>query len=138
MATTTYGTTYVQSSDLVSGWPGSSLSVADRIDDVSFKGNGLNDQTGTSYTFVLLDAGKTVTSNNASAVTFSIPTNASVAYEDGTGITIINKGAGTVTIDPNAAQELFTTTNVGTLALTTGQGVTIIWDGTHWSVVSNY
>jgi len=100
MPNTTYGTAYAQSSDLVSNWPGVSSSVADRIDDVSFKGNGLNDQTGTIYTLVLTDAGKTVTLNNASAVTVTVPTNASVAYETGTVIAQTNKGAGVVTISP--------------------------------------
>ena len=98
MATTTYGTEYVQSSDLVSNWPGSSLSVANRIDDVSLKGNGLNDQTGTSYTLVLTDGGKTVTLSNAAAVSVTIPTNASVAFPTGTVIWFTNKGAGLVTI----------------------------------------
>jgi len=98
MATTTYGTEYVQSSDLVSNWPGSSLSVANRIDDVSLKGNGLNNQTGTSYTLVLTDGGKTVTLSNASAVSVTIPTNASVAFPTGTVIWFTNKGAGLVTI----------------------------------------
>jgi hypothetical protein len=98
MPNTTYGTPYAQSSDLVSNWPGVSLNVADRLDDVSFKGNGLNDQTGTSYTLVLTDAGKTVTFNNAAAVTLTVPTNASVAYETGTCIYFTNKGAGAVTI----------------------------------------
>ena len=74
MATTTYGTEYVQSSDLVSNWPGSSLSVANRIDNVSLVGNGLNNQTGTSYTLVLTDGGKNVTLSNASAVSVTIPT----------------------------------------------------------------
>ncbi len=87
--------------------------------------------TGTSLT--LTNANHVVTCSNAGAVTVNLP-----AGVTGTEFTIKNKGAGTVTIDPNAAQELFTTTNVGTLALTTGQGVIIIWDGTHWSVVSNY
>jgi hypothetical protein len=98
MPNTTYGTAYAQSSDLVSNWPGVSLNVADRIDDVSFKGNGLNDQTGTTYTLVLTDAGKTLTLNNASAVTVTVPANASVAYENGTTICIVNKGAGAVTL----------------------------------------
>lgn len=100
MPNTTYGSPYAQSSDLVSNWPGVSLNVADRLDDVSFKGNGLNDQTGTTYTMVLTDAGKTVTLNNASAVTVTIPTNASVAFETGTRIEFTNKGAGDVTISP--------------------------------------
>ena len=59
----------------------------------------LNAQTGTTYTFVLADNGKLVTASNASAQTYSIPTNASVAYPIGTQINIIQIGAGQVTID---------------------------------------
>lgn len=106
MPTTTYGTQYAASSDLVSNWPGVSLNVADRLDDVSFKGNGLNDQTGTTYTLVLTDAGKTVTLSNASPVTVTIPTNASVAYETGTCIYLTNKGAGVVTVSPTGGVTL--------------------------------
>ncbi len=58
----------------------------------------LNAQTGTTYTFVLGDNGKLVTASNASAQTYSIPTNASVAYPIGTQINIIQIGAGQVTI----------------------------------------
>jgi hypothetical protein len=56
-------------------------------------------QTGTTYTFVLADADqKLVTASNASAQTYSIPTNASVAFPIGTVINIIQIGAGQVTI----------------------------------------
>lgn len=58
----------------------------------------LNAQTGTTYTFVLADNGKLVTASNASAQTYSIPTNASVAFPVGTQINIIQIGAGQVTI----------------------------------------
>lgn len=58
----------------------------------------LNAQTGTTYTFVLADNGKLVTASNASAQTYSIPTNASVAYPIGAQINIIQIGAGQVTI----------------------------------------
>ena len=98
MATTTYGTAYVQNTDLVSGWPAASLTVANRIDAVSYSGNGINAQTGTTYTLVLTDAGKNVTLSNASAVTVTIPANSSVAYPTGTVISFTNLGAGTVTI----------------------------------------
>jgi len=57
-----------------------------------------NAQTGTTYTFVLTDNGQLVTASNASAQTYSIPTNASVAYPTGTQINIIQIGAGQVTI----------------------------------------
>jgi hypothetical protein len=60
----------------------------------------LNAQTGTTYTFVLTDANNTlVTASNASAQTYSIPTNASVAYPIGSQINIIAIGAGQVTIN---------------------------------------
>lgn len=59
----------------------------------------LNAQTGTTYTFVLSDNGKLVTASNASAQTYSIPTNANVAFPVGSQINIIQIGAGQVTIN---------------------------------------
>jgi len=59
----------------------------------------LNAQTGTTYTFVLADNGKLVTASNGSAQTYSIPTNASVAFPVGAQINIIQIGAGQVTIN---------------------------------------
>ena len=59
----------------------------------------LNAQTGTTYTFALTDNGKLVTASNASAQTYSIPTNASVAFPVGAQINIIQIGAGQVTIN---------------------------------------
>jgi hypothetical protein len=59
----------------------------------------LNAQTGTTYTSVLSDSYQVlVTMSNASANTFKIPTNASVAHPIGTIITVLNIGAGTCTI----------------------------------------
>lgn len=58
----------------------------------------INAQTGTSYTLVLSDAGKLITLNNASAITLTIPTNASVAFPIGTVIDITQFGAGQVTV----------------------------------------
>jgi hypothetical protein len=44
----------------------------------------INSQTGTTYTFVLADGNdKLVTASNASAQTYSIPTNANVAFPVG-------------------------------------------------------
>jgi hypothetical protein len=59
----------------------------------------LNAQTGTTYTFVLADNGKLVTASNAATQTYSIPTNASVAFPVGTQINILQLGAGQVTIN---------------------------------------
>jgi len=58
----------------------------------------LNAQTGTTYTLVLGDAAKTVTLTNASAITLSVPTNASVAFAVGTQILLYQGGAGQVTV----------------------------------------
>jgi hypothetical protein len=57
-----------------------------------------NAQTGTTYTLVLTDAGKMVTLTNASAITLTIPTNASVAFPVNTRIDILQYGAGQVTV----------------------------------------
>ena len=58
-----------------------------------------NAQTGTTYTFVLADAdNKLVTASNASAQTYSIPTNATTAFPIGTQINLIQIGAGQVTV----------------------------------------
>ena len=57
----------------------------------------LNAQTGTTYTFVLTDANNTlVTASNASAQTYTIPPNSSVAYPIGSQLNIIAIGAGQV------------------------------------------
>jgi len=56
----------------------------------------LNAQTGTTYTFVLADNGKLVTASNASAQTYTIPPNSSVAYATGAQINVIQIGAGQV------------------------------------------
>jgi len=59
----------------------------------------INAQTGTTYTSVIADSYQVlVTMNNASANSFKIPTNASVAHPVGTVITVLNIGAGTCTI----------------------------------------
>jgi hypothetical protein len=51
-----------------------------------------------SYTAVLANNSQVVTMDNASANTFSIPTNASVAFPIGTQITVLQIGAGQTTI----------------------------------------
>jgi len=58
----------------------------------------LNAQTGTTYTLVAGDAGDLVTLSNASAITLTVPTNASVPFAIGTQITITQGGAGQVTV----------------------------------------
>ena len=78
---------------------------------------GVNAQTGTTYTPVLGDNGKLVTLNNASAITVSIPTNASVTYAVGAQINFAwITGAGQPTIQ---AASSGTTTILSTGATST-------------------
>ena len=58
----------------------------------------INAQTGTTYTFVLADAGKFVSSSNGSAQTFTVPPNSSVAYATGTQIIVQNIGSANCTL----------------------------------------
>ncbi len=58
----------------------------------------INAQTGTTYTLVLSDAGKLVTLSNGSAITLTVPTNASVAFAVGTVIALAQLGAGLVSV----------------------------------------
>ncbi len=66
------------------------------------QGLPVNAQTGTTYTFILADAGKMVTANNAAAQTYTVPPNSSVAYPVGTTIDVAGIGAGKVTLAQGA------------------------------------
>jgi hypothetical protein len=68
--------------------------------------SGQNNQTGTTYTFVLTDTGKLVTSNNASANTFTIPPQSSVAWTSNARIDLAQFGAGQMNLAPGAAVTL--------------------------------
>jgi hypothetical protein len=63
---------------------------------------GINAQTGTSYTLALTDASKLITLSNSSAITVTIPLNASVAFPVGTQIDLCQIGAGKVTLTSTA------------------------------------
>jgi hypothetical protein len=58
----------------------------------------VNAQVGTTYTFVLTDKDDLVTASNASAQTYTIPLNSSVAFPTGSLVNLIQIGAGQVTI----------------------------------------
>ena len=58
----------------------------------------INAQTGTSYTLVLTDGGKMVTSSNGSAQTITVPPNSSVAFPVGTQILFQNLGSANATL----------------------------------------
>lgn len=66
----------------------------------------INNQTGSTYTLVLTDKGKTVEMDNASANELFIPANASVAFATNSWINIVRQGAGVTTITANTGVTL--------------------------------
>lgn len=71
---------------------------ADYATEADVETTTINAQTGTAYTLALTDRGQTVTMDNASANTVTIPTSASVAFAVGSVVTVLQKGAGVTTI----------------------------------------
>lgn len=122
MATTAQGTTYVESSDLVSAYPTASLAVANAIDTKATLAMTQNPQTGTSYTAALTDAYKLVTMSNAAANTFTVPPQSSVTWVTGQQLRVLNSGAGTCTITPGSG----VTINGTPLTLAQHKGGTLI------------
>jgi hypothetical protein len=99
MATTTnFGWTTPDDTALVKDGASAIRSLGSSVDSALGQLT-LNAQTGTTYTFVLTDnRNKLVTASNASAQTYTIPLNSSVAFPTGSMINIIQIGAGQVTI----------------------------------------
>jgi len=95
----------------------------------------LNAQTGTTYTPVLADNGKLVTLSNASAITLTVPTNASVAYATGAQINIQAIGAGQVTV---AGDTGVTVNGTGTKLRTQWSAATIVKVATDtWTLIGD-
>ena len=100
MATTTpnFGWAVPTSTDLVKNGATAIETLGDSV-DASFAGLTLNAQTGTTYTAVKADGlNSIVTMDNASANTFSIPTDATYNFPIGTTLVVYQKGAGITTI----------------------------------------
>ena len=73
--------------------------IADRaVGSAELTNLTLNAQTGTTYTLALSDAQKLVTLNNASAISLTVPTNATVAFTIGDQVNLLQLGAGQVTV----------------------------------------
>ena len=62
----------------------------------------LNTQAGTAYTAALTDVGKLINFTSGTAVAFTIPANATVAFAVGDQINIYQGGTANVTITPAA------------------------------------
>ena len=102
MATTTnYSWTTPNDTDLVKDGASAIRTLGSAIDTTVYgvaTKSTINTQTGTTYTLVLADAGKLITLNNGSAITLTVPTNATVAFATGTRIDLAQLGAGQVTV----------------------------------------
>jgi hypothetical protein len=98
----------------------------------AFNALTINAQTGTTYTLVLTDAGGLCTLSNASAITLTVPTNASVAFPTGSIVSLLNLGAGTVTVTPAGG----VTVNGPTMLIGTNESASLIKTATNtWSLV---
>ena len=100
----------------------------------------INAQTGTTYTLVLADNGKFITSSNTSAITVTIPPNSSVAYATGAQVNIIQKGAGQVTFAQGAGVTIRSTGATATAPKLRAQysSATCIYEGSDiWYVVGD-
>jgi hypothetical protein len=69
-----------------------------RVFNDSASGLFITQQAGTAYTFVLTDRGTMVESTSASATTFTVPTNATTAFDIGAMVCFREYGTGTLTI----------------------------------------
>jgi ethanolamine utilization protein EutQ (cupin superfamily) len=102
MATTTnYSWTTPNDTDLVKDGASAIRTLGSAIDTTVYgvaTKSTINTQTGTTYTLVLADAGKLITLDNGSAITLTVPTNATVAFATGTRIDLAQLGAGQVTV----------------------------------------
>lgn len=76
----------------------------------------INNQTGTTYTLVIGDAGSLVRVSNASANTVTVPPNSSVAFPVGTVIVFVQVGAGQTTLAAGAGVTINTPTSLSARA----------------------
>src|SRR5215469_14457062 len=90
--------------------------------------NGVNAQTGTTYTIQPVDQTKLLTFNNASPVAVTLPAASTTNFGVGSIFTVKNLGAGIVTITPASG----TIDNAANIKLSQGQGTEIYSDGTNF------
>lgn len=90
--------------------------------------NPINAQTGTTYTIVTTDMGKTVTMTNAAATAVTLPVATTTGFTAGAAFSIVNEGAGIVTITPTTS----TINGLTTLVLIKGASAYIMSDGTNY------
>ena len=87
-------TGYIKAGNGTTAW--NSLTYVNQF--ATFPNLSTNAQSGTTYTLALSDASKIVELNNSSAITLTVPLNASVAFAVGTQIQLLQTGTGQVTV----------------------------------------
>jgi len=87
----------------------------------------VNNQTGTTYTYLASDLGKLVTHTNVASIAGTLP-QATGSFGAGFSMWVENRGAGTLTITPTTS----TIDGAATLVLPQHQGVLIASDGTNY------
>jgi hypothetical protein len=115
-----------------------SMPIADFLELVGAaqKTPNINGQTVTTYTLVLTDAGKIITATHADPQTYTIPTNASIAFPVGTIINVIQAGAGAVTLEGDTGVTV-NGTSAGSVATTTQyQGAALLKTGENVWIIS--
>ena len=96
----------------------------------------INSQSGTSYTLVLSDDEKIIVSDNANAVTITVPANSSVAFRIGAVINVVQKGAGVVSVT-GATGVTVNGTSAGSVSISDRwQGVSLLKIDTNEWIVS--
>jgi len=91
-----------------------------------------NAQTGTTYTFTADDAERLTSSDNSSAVTFTIPPQSSVGWGANTVLRVVNYGAGALTVDGGSG---VTVTNTSSTVAQYGAAVAIRTGSDAWTLV---
>ena len=115
------------------------LAGASGVIDPAHIAGSVNAQTDTTYTFVIGDAFKTVTLDNASAIAVTIPTNASVAFPTGARIDCIMLGAGTPTITGDTGVTVNGVSAGGATIEAQYSGVSLLKIGTNtWVMFGNH
>lgn len=130
--TTYFGITYPTNTDYVKDGASAMQTIATGFDSAVAIPT-YNNQTGTTYTFVLADTPKVVTSNNASAVTFTVPPQSSVAWATGATLQVKNLGAGAVTFAGGVG---VTITNTATTVPQYGEATLVRTGSDAWTVVA--
>ena len=95
----------------------------------------LNAQTNTTYTLAATDKNKLVTLDNASAITLTVPANATVAFATGSQINIQQIGAGQVTVSGAAG---VTINGTGTKTRAQWSAATLVKTDTNvWTLIGD-